>query len=107
MSDSIEWVLEQRANKDAAIRRALAVYPDLVFDGPYLSSRSLKHEDCDIIVCVEGHKGATALRPGRDFGEVVVLREWMSTTETQSFIHDVKIRDPDLYARILAALVKR
>lgn len=63
MTDSIEFVLAERAKKDASIREALAVYPDLCFDSGYLVAGSLKPEDCDTIVCVDGPDG-TRIRAG-------------------------------------------
>ena len=50
MGDSIEYILEQRDKKNAAIREALKVYPNLYIDGEYLVAGSLKAEDCDVLV---------------------------------------------------------
>lgn len=103
MTNSIEYVLAQRAKKDASIREALAVYPDLCFDGDYLAACSLKPEDCDTIVCVDGPDG-TRLRAGRRFENVVVLRDWPNTQHVAVFLMQVEIHDKALYRQILAAL---
>lgn len=103
MSDSIEYILAERAKKDASIREALAVYHDLCFDGDYLAAGSLKLEDCDTIVCMDGPDG-TRLRAGRRFEHVVVLRDWTNTQHVAVFLRQVEIHDKVLYRQILAAM---
>lgn len=107
MADSVLYILEQRAKKDAAIRRAVEAYPDARIDGDHLVSNGLRHEDCDTIVTIDGYKGATSLRAGKHFGDVVLLRDWPHTVDTTVFLRNLTIHDRDLYGRILAALAGR
>lgn len=105
MSDSTEAILEARAQKDASIRQALALYPDLYFDGDYLAARSLTPEDCDTIVVIESPKG-DRLQAARQVGRVVVLQAFSYGSHASGLLRKLKESRPEAYAAILEELRK-
>lgn len=99
MSDSIEYVLAEREKKIAAIREAVALYPDAYFSGDYLVSRSLKREDCDYIHIRRLENGDQVLHAGRSFDGLVLMQEqW---TIPLLVFGRMRSQDPDLYRRVL------
>jgi hypothetical protein len=72
MSDSLEFILEQRKSANAAIRAALKLYPDLHYEGRHLVSHELRREDCDRIYLMPGERG-DYIRLGKKVGDITVL----------------------------------
>jgi hypothetical protein len=105
MSDSMEYILEQRDQQNAAIREALKLYPDLHFEGRSLVSCQLRREECDRIYVVPGDRG-DYLRLGKKVGEVTVLcssLDWVSPP-AYDFFRSLKKRHYELYAQLVKLL---
>jgi hypothetical protein len=103
MSNAVEYVLEQRAKKDAAIRRALKAYPDVYFERDYLVSPSLKGEDCNTMITVEyGER----IRIGKCFDGVMVLTEGRVSGTVDSFLWRLKDQEPALYSALVQAIAR-
>lgn len=103
MGDSVENILKEREAKIAAIREALAIYPDLFFEGEYCWSDSVKSEDCNEIVCIKGEYGLK-LVPARMFENIGVLRHRFYDETAEFWFSKLKKKDPDLFARVLKSV---
>lgn len=105
VSDSLEFILDQRAHHDAAIREALKRFPDLHYEGRHLVSTELRREDCDRIYIVPGDRG-DYIRLGKKVGDVTVLcssHDWVSPP-AYDFFRNLKKRHGALYAQLVKLL---
>ncbi len=106
MGDSLEYILAQREQQNAAMREAMKLYPDLHFEGGgHLVSQSLRRADCDRIYIVRSEKG-DVIRLGKKVGDVTVLcssAEWMSQPVYDLF-RSLKKRHLPIYEQILKLL---
>jgi hypothetical protein len=107
MSTSVAEMLDERDKKNAAIREALKLYPDLYIDGDYLVSQSLKPEDCDTIVVghIDTPHGDT-LRAGKQFEYVTVTRPFDGLVPMIVF-WQLRREHPDLYAKLVQIVAKQ
>lgn len=105
MSDSLEFILEQRESANAAIRAAMKLYPDLHYEGRHLVSHALRREDCDRIYLMPGERG-DYIRLGKKVGDITVLcssRDWVSPP-AYDFFRSLKKRHYELYSQLVKLL---
>jgi hypothetical protein len=105
VSDSMEYILEQRDQLTAALREALKLYPDLRYEGRHLVSYQLRREECDRIYIVPGDNG-DYIRLGKKVGELTVLcssLDWVSPPAFD-FFRSLKKKHYELYSQLVKLL---